>query len=364
MSAIEIIELLAILSSVTIFMIAHFVSRHRDRVAANREVYQRLELASIDLFRFEADHPDLVRALWQEGEPAPAQNSAEDIMLQDFVCQYLNLFEMAYRLRKDDIMSHDVFGSWVVWYLSLAGAPAFPRIWAQLRCDYVKELASIMDEAVSIHRNVHGELAQRKAFFSYFAKLLGGCPAIENWHGNQSAQKVNAGTPRDKTEAVETHLTITDALIEEIVPFMVLNMDTSYISHGEIMEGRAIDTENWSPHLATVLRNELAASQSTETLFVFCIRAQNDSSLRAIGLCEVFPDSPNVYAILHDLIIDKDARGQGLGTQLLHAVESTLLHKGISRIYIESGLNNDKAHSFFHKAKFHPISTVSYKDLS
>lgn len=186
MTVTDTIQLLSLLATVAIFMIAHFVNRYRDRVAVNREVYQRLEFASVELFRFEADHPDLVRALWQKGAPAPEKDSAEEIILQDFVCQYLNLFEMALQLRKQDVVPHEVFGSWVVWYFNLAGAPGFPRIWEELRCYYVADLAQAMDRGIEIHKTVYGEAAQREEFFKFFAEKLDSCRAIREWHANQT----------------------------------------------------------------------------------------------------------------------------------------------------------------------------------
>lgn len=73
---------------------------------------------------------------------------------------------------------------------------------------------------------------------------------------------------------------------------------------------------------------------------------------------------PTVYGMLHDMVIDKCYRGQGLDKQLLNAIENTFKQQGIGRVYIESGLNNDNAHGFFHNAHFQTISTNSYKDLN
>lgn len=359
----ETIQLLTIISSFVIFMIAHFISKYRDRVAANREVYQRLEFASIELFRFEADHPELVKSLWQEGELAPKKDSVEEVLLQDFVCQYLNLFEMAYRFRKEDIVPHDVFGSWVVWYFNLAGAAAFPRVWAQLRCDYTEELVNIMDKAVAIHSKVIGETAQRKTFFTYFANLLDNCPHIIKWHGNQVVEKASNETLALATLPIETHWNYSTLLVDELVPFMKANMDASYISHSEIMEGRATDAKHWSPVLDQVLRAEFEIDCANNTHFMCSIRAASDKSLVAIGLCEINREASPPYAMLHDVVIDQLCRGQGLGSKLLASIESTLLEQGINRVYIESGLNNEKAHNFFRKAQFIAISTVSYKNL-
>ena len=62
--------------AVITFLVAHFVSKYRDRIVANREIYQQLELASLDLFRFEADHLELIKPLWEAGAPPPAAGTA------------------------------------------------------------------------------------------------------------------------------------------------------------------------------------------------------------------------------------------------------------------------------------------------
>ena len=74
------------------------------------------ELASIDLFRFEA-------TLWNHppglGRPVILRGRRNTRRGLNYVCQILNLFEMAIRLRKEVSFSPEVFGSWVIWYLVL-----------------------------------------------------------------------------------------------------------------------------------------------------------------------------------------------------------------------------------------------------
>src|SRR5690606_34893413 len=132
---------------------------------------------------FEADHPELVRQLWEEGTPQPEKDSAEEMILINFLCQYLNLFEMALRLRKEDIVPHEVFGSWVVWFLNLAGAPAFSRLWEEVRCDYVHGLVEVMEKALEIIESTPDDTARRRAFFKSMSITLEGCTDVSNWHG-------------------------------------------------------------------------------------------------------------------------------------------------------------------------------------
>lgn len=148
----EIPELLlqtaAVLVAVSTFLIAHFVSRAKDRKNANREIYQQLELASIDLFRFEADHIEYTRPVWEKTTPLPQSGTAERNVVTNYVCQMLNLFEMAVRFRKEKVMPAEVFASWINWIYDLCNSPHFPEIWYEARFNYTKDLREIIDKGV------------------------------------------------------------------------------------------------------------------------------------------------------------------------------------------------------------------------
>ena len=91
---------------------------------AQQEIYQTLELQSIELFRFEAANQLLVDMLWTNSD-LPVRH-ADRYQVKQYICQMLNLFEMAYRFRVHGIMPPDVFGSWVIWIWELSGRPVFP----------------------------------------------------------------------------------------------------------------------------------------------------------------------------------------------------------------------------------------------
>jgi hypothetical protein len=173
---------------------------------ANLQIYQTLELQSVELFRFEADHPDLVEKLWYGEVPEklltpdmelPPRDEAELYVLRQYVCQMLNLFEMAYRFRVRGIMEAEVFGSWVVWMWELCESDVFCAFWRHednLPANYVKGFSAAMTCGVDLRRQrtapPPGELAvkqekraaqERKAqFFDRLAKDLG-CPEIKEW---------------------------------------------------------------------------------------------------------------------------------------------------------------------------------------
>ncbi len=119
---------------------------------ANQQIYQTLELQSVQLFRFEADHPKLVQELWftpirpelhmDEENLSPEQNT-DIYVLRQYICQMLNLFEMAYRFRARGIMEAEVFGSWVIWMWELCESEVFRVFWKKddgLGANYVTRL--------------------------------------------------------------------------------------------------------------------------------------------------------------------------------------------------------------------------------
>lgn len=142
------IQTAAVFVALSTFLIAHFVNAAKDRKNANREIYQKLELASIDLFRFEADHIEYIRPVWEETTPLPPAQTAERNVVTNYACQMLNLFEMAIRFRKEKIMPAEVFVSWISWIYDLCNAPHFPEIWYDTRLNYTMDLRKIINKGV------------------------------------------------------------------------------------------------------------------------------------------------------------------------------------------------------------------------
>lgn len=151
---------------------------------AKQHIYQSLELQSIDLFRFESGNTDLVRALWNADQPP--DNDTEHYQLKQYVCQMLNLFEMAYRFRVDGTMAPTVFGSWVIWIWELCNTPVFQALWADeedgLPLNYVPEFRGAVDLAVDIATKPEpmDAAARRTEFFNKLARRIG-CDEVERW---------------------------------------------------------------------------------------------------------------------------------------------------------------------------------------
>jgi hypothetical protein len=159
---------------------------------ANLQIYQTLELQSVELFRFEADHPDLVENLWfgpippsllsEEVQLSPREET-EIYVLRQYVCQILNLFEMAYRFRIRGIMEPEVYGSWVIWMWELCESEVFCAFWRHpdgLPSNYVKGFSTAMERGVWLRINEPSEERRKALFFDQLAKDVG-CPEIKEW---------------------------------------------------------------------------------------------------------------------------------------------------------------------------------------
>lgn len=155
---------------------------------SRRQLYQTLELQSIELFRFESNNKDLVRALWFE-EKEIIKDAVFRYRLRQYACQMLNLFEMAARFRSSRVLPEDVFGSWVIWIWELCNSKQFQNFWLDdddLPSNYVRDLRDIITDGVAIVvRDDLPDDKKRREFFSKVAERLN-CWEIEEWFSHQN----------------------------------------------------------------------------------------------------------------------------------------------------------------------------------
>jgi GNAT superfamily N-acetyltransferase len=76
-----------------------------------------------------------------------------------------------------------------------------------------------------------------------------------------------------------------------------------------------------------------------------------------------FLAAPVPYGILEDMVIDQNQRAAGVGMAVLDWIFREARSAGCSRLYLESGISNDRAHHFFEREGFHPVSVVMMKKL-
>lgn len=179
-----IVQVASVLVSALGIVFTYVMRTEQSQRNDQQRLYQTLEIQSIELFRFECNHPELVRALWFSG---PGDSGGYDVaryIVRQYVCQMLNLFEMAVRFRVQGILLPDAFGSWVIWIWEVCECPNFQEMWgddAELPANYVADLRSMITAGIEISRKP-GKTADEKrhAFFAEVADQLN-CHEVERW---------------------------------------------------------------------------------------------------------------------------------------------------------------------------------------
>lgn len=121
------------------------------------EIYQRLELESMTVFRYETEHAHLIHwyktHLAASGPPPFSRPIAEaNLCARKYYEMCCNLFEIAIRLREKDkrYVEDDVFGSWIAWFFDVTCEWGFRAVWADLRDNYTHTLrADVFDPYVA-----------------------------------------------------------------------------------------------------------------------------------------------------------------------------------------------------------------------
>jgi len=158
--------------------------------------------------------------------------------------------------------------------------------------------------------------------------------------------------------------------LAEIVDFFVANLDSEFISHSELQGARAKTTRRWSDRLAQVLEDEMkeragqffdAASRANSA---HCLVMREEGQL--VGLADLdfhYPEAAASYCVFEDLLVDRTARGRGLGTRLFRHLEDVCRDKGIERIFFESGVRNHAAHRLFERLGCEVVSHYFMKEV-
>jgi len=133
----------------------------------------------------------------------------------------------------------------------------------------------------------------------------------------------------------------------------------AYISHGEILSGRSPDGKRWAEDLDVVLAKDFSACLEGGG---FVLAARRGDSIA--GLCAVALESAagTRIATIEDLLVGEEGRGHGLGSRLLEAAETLCRESNADRIMLESGIANDRAHSFFEGRGYRAVSKVFLRE--
>lgn len=192
-------ELIAIIAAGIAFMafLVSFLSNRTTRKDSLRveksNAYLQLEVASSDVFRYEAEKSGTIEAFRKtqvsDAEKAEAEDDkAGAAVAYNLYFQTLNLFEVCTRFRRQDVIEHEVFASWVAWFYDTLDDWYFRDQWDDLRTNYKRDVRDIFDMGVAIFgKDRMGESdspevddARKAAFYDLVARQMQ-CSEIAGW---------------------------------------------------------------------------------------------------------------------------------------------------------------------------------------
>ena len=156
----------------------------------------------------------------------------------------------------------------------------------------------------------------------------------------------------------------TPSRASELADFFARHVGPEYISHSELQVGRALSPIEWRPNLRDVLRAEIEprlAGTGPDGKLVAV--AEDGGGLAALAYVTFAGAAPVPFAIVEDLIVSPATRGRGVGKALLDWIAAEARARGIRRLFLESGVDNERAHAFFEREGFRPTSVVMMREL-
>lgn len=146
-----------------------------------------------------------------------------------------------------------------------------------------------------------------------------------------------------------------------------LSENVEYISHGEMQMGighLVFNGKEYVPQLDADTRHLwLTYIEEHMTAEGMAVYKAEDSTGALLGFCVMETDSDGgaPFGVLCDILVNAEARGQGVGSRLFSAAEDWFKSRNLKDVYLESGKNNHNAHNFFMHRGFMKVSEVYYK---
>ncbi|WP_407175769.1 GNAT family N-acetyltransferase [Bradyrhizobium sp. STM 3562] len=154
---------------------------------------------------------------------------------------------------------------------------------------------------------------------------------------------------------------------ELLAQFFVRHVGPDYVSHEEILSGRAHPDRTWSTKLASVVGDEFSSALFPQSAQLphqtRAFAGYDDSELVCVGLIRFEFIESGPYAVIEDLVVHSAKRAAKYGTQALAWVEGSICEFGIATLFCETGIGNSIAQKFFRRRGFRPVSVVLLKRL-
>jgi GNAT superfamily N-acetyltransferase len=147
------------------------------------------------------------------------------------------------------------------------------------------------------------------------------------------------------------------------------HLTNAYISHSELQGPRALAPGQWAPGLAQTIQRELIervgqaddAPPGGTTQLAGYINVEGTDV--GVFLVTYSRAAAVPFCILEDIVVDSSVRAKGYGKQCLDWVYAQSRSRKITRVFLESGIENHRAHNLFKREGFAPVSVVMMKEL-
>ena len=138
--------------------------------------------------------------------------------------------------------------------------------------------------------------------------------------------------------------------------FSMLKTHQDYISHGEIQMGLSYDGKTLAPDAKEKWQQYLERQHSNEKSYIYVL--EDKSVIIGFTLLGIEGDYDCDYGVIYDIFIADSYRGTGASSNLFQHAIDKLKAEGVKDCYLESGVGNHHAHSFFEKKGFKHVSNI------
>lgn len=167
----------------------------------------------------------------------------------------------------------------------------------------------------------------------------------------QTAPQVHIGWAQ-----AEAELLCASAFLARHMP-----LDSAYISHSEMQWGLSEDGEAWGSRAEAMLGAYFREFLEEGGQIAHAIGAGGIVHCAAAVLWST--DTPVRFATVQDIVVAPAARGHALGQRVMDFIESEARQRAMAWVFLESGVRNGRAHAFFTREGFAPVSHTFAKRL-
>lgn len=135
-----------------------------------------------------------------------------------------------------------------------------------------------------------------------------------------------------------------------------------YISHGEVQCGLSGDGVTWSTKAPELINADFErisrGRHSARVAGAWLARTPV-----AVAVVDLVEGDRVRYAVLRDILVEKDRRHTGIGERMVRFIEAEMQTERVGWIFLESGIRNERAHRFFEKLEYSEMSRIFAKRL-